>query len=622
MVLLVGTAVFLLFTLGLGSGARLDVPFTYDGDGLEYNLLTKTMIETGWWLENPMTGAPGRLEMYDYPIGSNLDLLVMKILSLFSQNYAVVLNVYYILGFFLTGLCSLYAFRELRISYPFAVFGSLLFAFQYYHFNRIGHYNLTAYYMIPLMILVILWVCKREPLFTGRTGGGFRLTLTNRGILALFFLLVTSTHSYYGFFGLLLLAVATLWSFSRSYTLTDLAGGIIAVTALTLFMVINRIPSLIYGMMHGSSFVMSYRYAYEAEIWGMKLIQLLLPAPGHRLAALAEIAQKYTEYRPLVNENVSASLGIIAGTGLLILLAWVFIRGWEPLKIRLSDQGGTMDHLSLLTISAILIGTIGGISAIIAQFFPDIHSYNRISLYIAFFALTAILILIQALTLRYQARPGFMPVCMGVLLIILTLGILDQVPSGFALTPGSDRETEYLLQDEYFNQVEAMMAPGSSVFILPDIGGFPHSNPPGTIKGLDSMKPYLHTHAIRWSYPTMKGRFWDNWQVAVIASEPVDLLGHIFATGFTGLLIDGHGYADGGSMIVDQYRNLTGVTPVISSDNRYAFFDLTRLMEEKKKAITGTQYENEKEQYIMSMMARPELQDPLFGVDIRDQLQG
>ena len=622
-ILIILCTLYLVWTLGLFSGVRLDVPFTYDGDGLEYNLLTKTMIENGWWLENPMTGAPGTLELYDYPIGSNLDLLVMKFISLFSGNYAVVMNLYYILGFFLTALCSLYVFRALRISYPIAVFGSLLFSFLYYHFYRIAHYNLTAYYMIPLMILVILWVCQGEPLFcrnTGKRGLFTGLTLTHTGLIAVFFLLITSTHPYYGFFGLLLLAVATLWSYSRTYHGSDFLNGAIACVVLMAGIILNKLPSLVYGLVHGPSFVMSYRYAFESETWGMKLIQLLLPAQGHRIPFLAEIAQQYTQYRPLVNENVSASLGIIGSIGLVILLGWIFIRGFPLIQARLADRAPLVDHLSLLTFASILIGTIGGISAIIAQVFPDIHSYNRISLFIAFFGILVVLLLLQLIFEQYRTRPLFCPLFLILLLVLLTAGIFDQVPAGYALTPGSDREKEFQIQADYFGQIEQKMPAGSSIFILPDIGGFPNSNPPGKIKGLDSLKPYLHTHNLKWSYPTMKGRFWDNWQTAVCASTPEDMLGHLFATGFTGILIDGYGYADGGAATEATIQNFTGVSPMMSQDGRYAFYNLTSYMDQKKTGMSAAQFETAKQDYISTMMARPELQNPYFGSEVREKL--
>ncbi|WP_319580480.1 hypothetical protein [uncultured Methanospirillum sp.] len=621
-VLIILCAFYLIWTLGLMNGARLDVPYTYDGDGLEYNLLVKTTIENGWWFENPMTGAPGTLEMYDYAIGSNLDLLIMKILSLFSGNYAVVMNVYYILGFFLTALCSLYVFRQLRISYPIAVFGSLLFSFLYYHFYRIGHYNLISYYMIPLMVLVILWVCQGEPLYfrQGRTGLLSGLTLTHKGLIAAVILLITSTHSYYGYFGLLLLAVGVLWAYSRTYHAADFLNGAIACVVLIAGILLNKLPSLVYGLFNGPSFVMSYRYAFESETWGMKLIQLLLPAQGHRIPFLADIAQKYTEYRPLVNENVSASLGIIGSIGLVILLGWIFLRGFPLIQARLANRATLVDHLSLLTIASIFIGTIGGISAIIAQVFPEVHSYNRISLYIAFFAILTVLLLLQLIFEQYRTQHLFCPVFLILLLALLTFGIFDQVPAGYALTAGSDREKEFQMQADFFGQIEEKMPAGSSIFILPDIGGFPNSNPPGKIKGLDSLKPYLHTHTLKWSYPTMKGRFWDNWQTAVCASSPEDMMGHLFATGFSGLLVDGYGYADGGGKTEEAITTLTGTKPLMSSDGRYAFYDLRSYMDQKKAGMSEAQFESAKQEYIKTMMARPELQDPVFGSEVREKL--
>jgi phosphoglycerol transferase len=622
--LLVLCAIYLTLTLGLTSGARLDVPFTYEGDGLEYNLLTKTMIETGWWLENPMVGAPYKLEMYDYAIGSNLDMLIMKIISIFSGKYAVVMNMYYILGFFLTALCSLYVFRQLRIVYPVAVFGSILFSFLYYHFYRIGHFNLTAYYMIPLIILVILWISNGEPLFIRDKEKkhkvvGYRFALTHKGIISLFIIVITSTHSYYAFFALLFLGVATLWSASRSYKPALLLNGVITGVTLAFFTMLNKLPSLLYGLTQGSSFVMGYRYPYEAEVWGMKLIQLILPAPGHNIPFLADIAEKYTQYRPLVNENISASLGLIGTIGFFILLCWIFLRNWKLLQENLSSRSPLMDHLSLLTISAVLIGTIGGISAVIAQVFPDIHSYNRISLFIAFYAILAVCLILQLFFEHYRTRTLFCPVFLVLLLVILTFGVYDQVPYAYALTAGSDREQEFLSQDVYFSQIEQKMPPGASIFILPDIGGFPHSNPPGNIKGLDSLKPYLHTKELKWSYPTMKGRFWDNWQTAVSASEPADMIGHLFATGFTGLLVDGYGYSDGGGELIKSLTNVTGVSPFMSKDGRYAFFDLTDFME-KKNGMTPEEFEAEKRNYITTMQARPDLQNPIFGSEVRNKL--
>ncbi|HWQ65284.1 MAG TPA: hypothetical protein VN372_00260 [Methanospirillum sp.] len=621
-ILLVLCALFLVPTLGLLEGIRYDVPFTYDGDGLEYNLLTKGMIENGWWLENPLTGAPGTLQMYDYAVGSNLDFFVMKILSLFSGNYAVVMNSYFILGFFLTALFSMVVLSYLRIIPPIAIFGSLLFTFQYYHFFRLGHFNLTAYYMIPLMILVLIWVCQGEMFFfrSADTNKGFNLNISRKGWFTLFVLVITSTHSYYGFFGLLLLAVAVLWAFSREYNRIVLLNGLSALFLTILFSILNKVPSLIYGFINGPSFVMSYRYPFEAEIWGLKLIQLLLPTPGHRIPFLADIASQYTQYRPLVNENVSATLGIIGSIGFIILLSWIFIRNFKPIFEDLQSRSMILDNLSFLTVSAILIGTIGGVSAIIAMVFPAIHSYNRISLYIVFFAIIAVSYLLQLLYERYQSKPIFYPVFLLLLLVLLTGGIFDQVPQSASLHAGSAREQNFIADDIFFKEIEEKMPEGSSIFILPDIGGFPNSNPPLRINGSDSLKPYLHTKQLKWSYPTMKGRFWDNWQAAVAMSPPEDILGHLFATGFSGLLIDGYGYPDGGDSTFAIFSNLSGVTPLRGVDGRYGFYDLTGYMDNRKSTLSPGQYEKDQQVYLMQMKSKPELNSPVFATELRQRL--
>lgn len=617
-ILIIFCGFFVTYTLGLTSGVRLDVPFTYDGDGLEYNYLTKTMIETGWWLENPMTGAPGTLQMYDYPIGNNLDFLVMKIISIFSDNYAVVMNAYYILGFFVTALCSLYVFRQFRIVYPIAVFGSLIFTFLYYHFCRIGHFNLTSYYMVPLMVMVLVWICQGEPLFIRKSEKSTKLsfTLTQKGIITIITLLITATHSYYGYFGLLLLGGSTIWSLSRQYSIRDFADGSITIFMMAAFIVGNKLPSLIYAFHHGSSFVMSYRYPYETEIWGLKLIQLLLPAPGHRIPFLSQISELYVQNRPLVNENVSATLGIVGSAGLIILLFWIFLRGYQPLHTRLSQYAPIMDHLSFLTIGAILVGTIGGFSAIIGQIFPDIHSYNRISVYIAFFAIFAILILLQTGYQSYHTKTWLCPLLLALLFFSCIGAIFDQVPGSLAFTPNSEREQEYIEQDIYFKKIEDVMPDNAMIFILPDIGGFPHSQNPGKIKNLDSIKPYLHTQTIKWSYPTMKGRFWDNWQVAVASSPGDDVLRHLSMTGFTGLLIDGYGYADNGINTTSAFSTLTGITPLKSDNGRYSFFDLTRYMETIKSSVTPEEFAVTKKAYMDAIEKEPELQMPSFRFEL------
>lgn len=605
-----------IFTLGLLSGADLHVPLTYSGDGLEYNLMTKTMVETGWFLENPRVGLPGSLELYDYPVGNNLDFIVMKIISLFTGEFGLIINIYYILTFYLTAVFALYVLRRLNIEYPIAVTGSLLFTFLYYHFARIGHFNLTAYYLIPIAAYMIIRIACGGQFWVKENGSKITLSFTCLNVLAILMLFLLASNSYYAFFAILLFILAALWSFSNTKRYVVLINGAIAVVLTGIGCIINQLPSFLYQLNNGVSFVLSYRYPFETEEYGLKLIQLLLPAPGHRVELLSNISSLYAENFPLVNENVTSTLGIIGSIGLLFLLLWVFIRNFKVKDNEFLKYYDIFDALTVLTIGSIFIGTIGGISAIIGQVFPTIHAYNRISLYIAFFAITAIMLLFQIIYQKYLNKANIFPIFTVLMLVLLLFGIFDQVPEKFVLVPNSDRELSFYADEQYFSQIESIMPEGAEIFMLPDVWGFPHSNPPGNISSLDGVKPYLHTNDLKWSYPTMKGRFWDNWQAALSLS-PTDLILETLAkTGFSGILVDEYGYTPDGSISIE-INKLTGIDPIKSNDGRYSFFDLTPYIKEKYGDMNAEDFDAAVTDYLLQFKKVPEFSNQTFAEDLR-----
>ena len=66
-----------------------------------------------------------------------------------------------------------------------------------------------------------------------------------------------------------------------------LASGLAAVAAIGAFMLVNVAPSLAYTAEHGANDAPVSRSADESELFGLKLMQLLLPVDGHRLEPLA-----------------------------------------------------------------------------------------------------------------------------------------------------------------------------------------------------------------------------------------------------------------------------------------------------------------------------------------------
>src|SRR5262249_14846306 len=146
--------------------ADLHVPFRYVGDAVPTQVFIKAIIEHGWYLHNDAIGVPGGADMYDYPFFDNLHYGIIKLLSVASSDQALLFNLYYILTFPLTTLSSLLVCRRFGVSYALALTGSLLYAFLPYHFWRGEiHLLLAAYWLVPLMVLLLLQVSAGEPIF-------------------------------------------------------------------------------------------------------------------------------------------------------------------------------------------------------------------------------------------------------------------------------------------------------------------------------------------------------------------------------------------------------------------------------------------------------------------------
>jgi len=141
--------------------ADLQVPFSYQGDALFTQLWIKGIIDNGWYLHQDRVGIPGGSDLHDFPMADNLHFGVLKLLSLFSSDTAVVYNCFCLLSFPLVLISSLAVLRQLGLASGIATVLALLYTFLPYHFLRgiSGHVFLMSYFMIPPAVLVALWIC-------------------------------------------------------------------------------------------------------------------------------------------------------------------------------------------------------------------------------------------------------------------------------------------------------------------------------------------------------------------------------------------------------------------------------------------------------------------------------
>src|SRR5581483_231691 len=198
--------------------AALHVPFAYSngdtvgsGDSFFYYMLTKSVIDHGWYLSNPSLGAPGGMHLADFPICSTVHVIAVKFLGWLTHDFAVAVNVYYLLGFPLSALAATYAFGRLGLSAEASVLAGVLFSFLPYHFFRgQAHLFLSTYYAVPLAALLVMGLALGTPVF-GRQAGWKRSTAAVAACV-----LIAATDIYYAFFAAFFLLVAATYSAASS----------------------------------------------------------------------------------------------------------------------------------------------------------------------------------------------------------------------------------------------------------------------------------------------------------------------------------------------------------------------------------------------------------------------
>ena len=76
----------------------------------------KTILETGWWFNNPYVGAPFGTSLYDF-LGFYFDsfyFFIIKIILFFTKDWGIALNVFYISLYISTSLISYFVMRKFK----------------------------------------------------------------------------------------------------------------------------------------------------------------------------------------------------------------------------------------------------------------------------------------------------------------------------------------------------------------------------------------------------------------------------------------------------------------------------------------------------------------------------
>lgn len=568
-------AAFLCYILHLW-GADLHIPLDPPAnDYLVEAVMVKNILETGWYWTSPRLAAPFGFQLYDFPSAEGFHTLIIKAIGLFTSDCVLVANLFYLLGYLLACLAALYVFRQLRLpSFP-AIGMSLLFAFLPHHYLRAEyHLFLSAYYLVPFAILLLLWLATGEPLIVRSATARVGFIITRKGTAAIVLSVLSGSGGvYYAFFTAFLLVVTAIALWTRSRQFSNIVPPLVALAVLGVSVLGNLAPAITYHMQHGTNHMVADRSPSEAEIYGLRIIHLLLPVPGHRVPFLAAWRSRVAAMSPDcegVESTRMASLGLIGSAGFLSLIA---IALWRPVGVHSSP----LNALSTWNLAAVLLASVGGFGSVFAwTISSSIRAYTRISVFIAFFSFAALLMLAQRFQVSRLRSAVAARTYYSIVGVLSLAGLWDLTPVRVDPAPGYQHSvaTRAFVSDWKFVQtMEASLPKGAMVLQLPYLA-FPEAPFINRLGSYDHFRGYLYSRYLRWSFGAMRGRDSDRWERNISGGPLSEMLPAVRQAGFGAIYIDRFGFRDNGAYLCERLSAVLGHAPIESGDHRLAFFTL------------------------------------------------
>lgn len=575
------------------NGRGWGIPLGYSGDALSGGAQFKNVLETGWYEWNPDLGAPWGQHYHDFPMADNLHLIVARLLGVFTDQWAVAFNVYYILTFPLAAMAAAWFIRLVGGSHWVAFAFGILYGFAPYHFQRAeDHLYLSAYYPVPLAAGLVYMVLSGRPIWGRRGARAWWNPIewaTARTWWTLVVLAIMGTaSSYYSVFTLFFFVFAAVGAALIGRTWRAAFASVWAMGGLIVVMLVNMAPDIIYTRSRPPNFVALTRIPSDTEVYALKFAQLVLPVQWSRIPKLYSLRFGYDNDWPIYSE--APQLGMIAAAGFMFLMA-VALFGVLRSRGRgvASPFWAAQSRLAFLTLGGFLVGTVGGLSTLFTLLISDnIRAWNRISMFLSLFALAAAALVVDSAGRwagdRVSARSGARLGARGtrrvtaaaiaiVCVLAVGIGLWDQVrPKQVDVL--NTEAAQWHSDAEFVKQIQAVMPADAMIYQMPYMP-FPENGPILALQDYQLLRPYLHSTDLRWSYGGIKGRPQADW-AAEVSGMPADrMMVAVAAAGFDGIYIDRSGIApDQRAQLEADIARISGSPAMVSPDQAMVFFPL------------------------------------------------
>lgn len=591
--------IILIITLRLWNFS-LNIPLEYSGDALSHGALTKGIIDNGWFLENKFFGMPLNGKFYDFPGSDLLHWIIMKFLSLFIHNFGGILNIYFFLTFIFVTLTTLYVFRQFKYSYPVSLVGTLLYTFIPYHFFRgISHLFLSAYYMIPLIVMVFIWIYNDELniLHIDESTKKYKFRFTKKFIFSFIICIFTASSGiYYAFFSCFFLSILFIVKLIQKKRLNSIVPiSLIGIILLTIF--INILPNLIYYHKYSKNNCVASRSPIETEIFSLRISRLFFPITDYGIKKISDAREIYRySFNAASGEGDEylSFAGIIGFFYLLFFLIKRNIANYDDKKLEI---------LSFLNIIAVLFATYGGFNILFSLFInSSIRAYSRMSAFISFFSIFGFVILINNLSFKLNKINNRKRkiIFMSLLTIIFIVCIIDEtnkksstsISKKYSFIPQYDKvKKEFNNHADFIKKIENNISKNAMIFQIPYIS-FPEGIASYNTTSYSQFIAYLHSKQLKWSFGAMRCRKSDLWQKDVVKLPVKQFVDSICIAGFLGIFIDRWGYIDFGDDLEKTIESILNNKPIVSNDGRYSFYNIEKYNFNLKKNFSTKKWDD------------------------------
>jgi len=443
----------------------------------------------------------------------------------------------------LAALAFYTACRLLNANWTWAFAGALIFGFARYAFaHALHHLTILYYWHVPLCVLVGYWAISGE----GIKWDGRRFYIA----LAVAFITGVQNVYYTNLFAQFVLFGGLLQGWRRGWRAAVPAGAVIG-TAAVAFLVMN-LNTIFYHMAHGGNDQAVTRNYQWLEIYGLKIVDMVVPPPDHPVSFLASWGAAHLKEVVLAPGELPPSgyLGIVG----LAACAWLVV---ISLRQAIGREKLPLETYFILWI--LIYAGVGGLNGIMGTLgFQLFRATTRYTIFI--------LCIVLMYAVGYlSAKVSRDKMLIYIASVVLTaLALWDQMPP---IVSSEELATtaQSVASDRHFTEeMEKRLPPNAMVFQMP-VMDFPETPAPG-VSPYDHFRPYLFSQHLRYSFGSDKGRPQQHWQESVKQMQQLnDLVTRLEGYGFAAIYVNRGGFTDKAEPMIDMFKKM-GRGDIIESE--------------------------------------------------------